>query len=155
MGSRLSIDEYYLKMLELVAARSTCVRRAVGAIIVDKENHVLSTGYNGVPKGFSHCIDKPCAGASDNPGDSSNCMAVHAEQNAILQCNSLSRAYTIYCSCLPCFVCSKLLSNTRIHVIVCKENYADKRGLKVLLDSHKIVIIEGKRVLDYNGEKTT
>jgi dCMP deaminase len=136
-------------MLQLVAARSTCIRRAVGAIITDKEGHVLSTGYNGVPKDFDHCIDVPCLGASDMPGDTSSCMAVHAEQNALLQCNDLNRAHTIYCSCVPCFVCAKMLANTGIEVIICAEDYADKKGLLVLAERGCYIEIAGK---EWNAE---
>lgn len=141
---RLSKKEYYLNMLKLVAARSTCARRQVGAIITDRDGHVLSTGYNGVPRDFDHCIDVPCLGASDKPGDTSSCMAVHAEQNALLQCLDLSRAYTIYCSCVPCFVCAKMIANTNIESVVCVEDYADKKGLTVLLDRGCVVEVAGK-----------
>lgn len=128
-------------MLDLVAARSTCIRRAVGAVITDEEGHVLSTGYNGVPSNFDHCTDHPCVGAGDRPGDSSNCMAVHAEQNALLQCSNLSRAHTMYCSCVPCFVCAKMVTNTSIKRIVAKETYADTRGFDVLMDAGILIQI--------------
>ncbi len=147
MSSRLSKQEYYIAMLKLVAARSTCVRRAVGAIITDKDGHVLSTGYNGVPRNFEHCIDKPCQGASQEKGDTSLCMAVHAEQNAILQCNDLERASAIYCSCTPCFVCAKLIVNTPIERVVCEKPYSDTRGLTVLLERGCVVEIEGKVIV--------
>lgn len=137
---RPSHDEYFLQMLQLVAARSTCPRRAVGAIIVSGGNHILSTGYNGVPRGVYHCNEtqsseelsrssnliKPmvmCEGKHDQPGDTSRCLAVHAEQNAILQCLDLSRAYTLYCSAVPCFTCAKLIANTPIRRIVALEAY--------------------------------
>lgn len=146
---RLTKNEYYLAMLRLVAARSTCVRRAVGAIITDKEGHVLSTGYNGVPRDFDHCVDIPCRGAADRAGDTSNCMAVHAEQNALLQCSDLDRAHTIYCSCVPCFVCSKLIANTNIEVVICETDYADKRGIEVLNERGCYIEIAGK---EWNAE---
>lgn len=131
-------------MLKLVAARSTCIRRKVGAIITDRDGHVLSTGYNGVPKNFDHCIDVPCLGAGSKPGDTSLCMAVHAEQNALLQCADLSRAYAMYCSCTPCFICSKMIANTEIQTVLCVEEYADKTGLTVLLEKGCIVEVAGK-----------
>lgn len=143
MSLRPSKKEYFLEMLKLVSTRSTCIRRAVGAIITDQEGHILATGYNGVPQNFDHCIDNPCRGAGDNPGDTSKCMAIHAEQNAILQCSSLDRARTIYCSCLPCFVCSKLLANTNIKVVICAEDYSDKTGLYVLFEAGISVEIAG------------
>ncbi len=129
---RLTHDEYYLKMLEIVAARSTCVRRAVGAILVDERYKVLSTGYNGVPSGFSHCIDVPCLGAQDIPGDSSRCMAIHAEVNVIVQCARLDLARILYVSCTPCFTCAKMLCNTPVRRIVSAEEYSESEGLTVL-----------------------
>lgn len=131
LGQRLGHDEYFLAILKLLSARSTCRRRAVGAIIVDGDHKILSTGYNGVPVGFSHCIDRPCPGANDSAGDTSRCMAVHAEQNALLQCSRLDRAATLYVTCTPCFVCAKMIANTPIKRIVCSEEYADSRGVFV------------------------
>ena len=142
-SKRLSKDEYFLEMLKLVAARSTCIRRAVGAIITDEDGHVLSTGYNGVPKGSDHCINNPCAGAADLPGNTSNCLAVHSEQNALLQCSDLPRAHTIYISCIPCFVCAKMICNTGIKKVICVETYADTRGMELLLQSGKYVEVDG------------
>lgn len=137
---RLNRDEYYLEMLKLVASRGTCIRRQVGAIIVDIRGHVLSTGYNGVPAGFPHCGfaklgdhgGKICEGAGDPPGDSRRCLAVHAEQNALMQCIDLNRAHTFYVSCTPCFGCAKMIANTSIKQVVCIEKYADSEGMAVL-----------------------
>ena len=129
---RLTHDEYYLEILKVVAARSTCVRRAVGAILVDERYKVLSTGYNGVPSGFSHCIDVPCLGAQDIPGDSSRCMAIHAEVNVIVQCARLDLARILYVSCTPCFTCAKMLCNTPVRRIVSAEEYSESEGLTVL-----------------------
>jgi dCMP deaminase len=133
-------DQYYLQMLALVAARCTCPRRQVGAIIVDADHRVLSTGFNGVPRGFPHCIDTggatdaACLGRQDKHGDTSRCLAVHAEANAILQCSRLDLARTIYVSCTPCFECAKLLANTQIREIVALEEYTGA-GLDVLLNA--------------------
>jgi dCMP deaminase len=131
---RPNLDEYYLSMLRIVASRSTCVRRRVGAIIIDAQGHVLSMGYNGVPAGVTHCIDQPCPGASDKSGDNSRCWAVHAEQNAILQCLEISRASTIYVTCTPCFSCAKVIANTPIKRIVSLTEYTDTNGLQLLLE---------------------
>lgn len=121
--TRLTHDEYFLQMLALVAQRSTCVRRQVGAILVDAGHHVLSLGYNGVPRGFDHCIDTPCPGAADPSGDTRRCYAVHAEVNAVLQCARLDLARTLYVSCMPCFECAKMLVNTRVSRLVCAADY--------------------------------
>ena len=141
---RPSLKEYFLQMLDLVSSRSTCARRRVGTIITNNEGHVLSMGYNGVPRNFQHCIDVPCVGTLDQPGNTDNCMAIHSEQNALLQCRNIDRAYTMYCSCLPCFICSKMIANTNITQIICKEDYADRRGLVVLIEAGMIVEIAGK-----------
>lgn len=144
--NRLSKEEYFLSLIPHVASRSTCARRAVGCIITDKEGHVLSMGYNGPPKNLSHCTDHPCAGANDSSGDNSNCIAVHAEQNALLQCSSLDRAYYLYCSCTPCFVCAKMIANTNIIKVMILEDYADQRGCSILARVGIGVFKEGKMI---------
>jgi len=101
------------------------VRRKVGAIIVDEKYHILSTGYNGVPSGFKHCIDEPCIGAKDPTGNSERCMAVHAEVNAMLQCSRINDARTLYVSCTPCIGCAKMICNTPIKRIIASSAYAD------------------------------
>lgn len=141
MSSRPTRTEYYLAMLKLVASRSTCARRAVGAIITDKEGHVLSTGYNGVPANFEHCVDVPCRGATDKPGDNTYCMAVHAEQNAIMQCHNLDSASTIYVTCTPCFSCAKMVANTKITLVIAEQDYADQRGKDVLSEAGVALVI--------------
>lgn len=132
--ARLGHDDYFLEILKLLSLRSTCRRRAVGAIIVDEYHHVLSTGYNGVPRGQFHCIDEktPCPGVDDPPGDTRRCHAVHAEQNALLQCSRIDLARTLYVSCTPCFQCAKMIANTNITMVVCLEEYKDADGLEVL-----------------------
>lgn len=130
--SRLSHDEYFVKMLALVAERATCGRRSVGAVIVSREHHVLATGYNGVPKRFPHCQDEPCPGRYDSSGNSDRCLAIHAEINALLQCRALPAAATLYVSCAPCFSCAKAITNTNIRRVVYVEGYADMRGLNML-----------------------
>lgn len=122
-------DSYFLQMLELVASRSTCGRRSVGAIITDFDGHILSTGYNGVPRNFPHCIDTPCEGRNDPAGDTRRCLAVHAEQNALLQCMDITRAFRMYTSCVPCYVCAKLITNTPIRWVTCATDYADTRAV--------------------------
>jgi dCMP deaminase len=125
-------DTYFLDMLKLVASRSTCARRQVGAIIVSVDNYVLATGYNGVPRGFVHCIDQPCLGANDKAGNSERCLAVHAEINALLQCQDITKAHKMYTSVMPCFACAKVIANTPIKKLICVEPYADTRGQEIL-----------------------
>lgn len=130
--TRPTLDEFYLSLLDNLASRSTCARRRVAAIITDVRGRVLSMGYNGVPRGVTHCTDSPCDGVSDPPGNSSRCLAVHAETNALLQCRDLESACVIYCSCMPCFGCAKMILNTNIRRVVAKEKYAESEGGKLL-----------------------
>lgn len=122
-----------MDMAKLVATRSTCVRRSVGCVLVDKRNHVLATGYNGVPAGMSHCNEgHPCDGASSPSGTNlDGCSAVHAEQNAILQCVDAHAIHRAYITAFPCTSCAKLLLNTSCAEIVYLEPYADGNGMRL------------------------
>ena len=116
--SRIDVDNYFLKMARLVAERSTCRRRKVGCVLVDSENHVVATGYNGVPTHFQHCIDVPCEGAEAASGELlEKCLAVHAEQNALLQLRS-NDSLTAYLTVTPCITCAKMIANSHIRRIV-------------------------------------
>lgn len=127
--ARLSQDQYFLRMARLVAARATCPRRSVGCVLVDERNHVLATGYNGVPSGVHHCTDTPCPGARYPSGEGYElCQATHAEQNALLQCSDVDAIHTVYCTTQPCFTCTKLLMNTGAVRIVFAEDHADPKG---------------------------
>lgn len=122
--SRLSVGDYFTSIAHLVAARATCPRRQVGCVIVSEENHILATGYNGVPKSMPHCIDSPCPGAQYATGEGlDKCQATHAEYNALEQCNSLEQARTVYITTSPCVACLKLLINTPITHLVFADTY--------------------------------
>lgn len=140
---RDSKDTYFIKMLELVAARSTCARRSVGAIITDVNGYVLATGYNGTPVGFEHCVrggDYLCPGADDRTGDSRRCLAVHAEQSALLQCHRGDLMHNLYVSCAPCFTCAKLILNTPIRRVVAVEAYSESDGAELLAKMEKLYL---------------
>ena len=121
--SRLEVDTYFLCIAHLVAKRSTCRRRRVGCVLVDRQNHIVATGYNGVPSGFTHCLDVPCEGATSPSGqDLDKCFAVHAEVNAFLQLTS-DDSLTAYLSTTPCFTCAKMICNSNVERIVASEWY--------------------------------
>lgn len=131
--SRLSADFYFHAMANLVATRGTCARRKVGCVLVDKRNHVLATGYNGPPSGFPHCIDTPCTGAHQKSGEGLElCQAVHAEQNALLQCHDVYAIQTAYCTTAPCIHCIKLLLNTSCERVVFANDYPHSEASKAL-----------------------
>lgn len=122
--SRPSSDEYFLQMAALVASRATCIRRKVGCVLVDWNNHVLSTGYNGVSRGATHCLDKPCVGAQLPSGQGLHlCEAIHAELNALVQCRNIDDIHSIYCTTSPCISCMRVIVGTGVKRIVFREEY--------------------------------
>ena len=134
---RPSWDEYFMEITEVVATRSTCVRRRVGAIIV-KDKRILATGYNGAPSGLSHCGESGCIREKLNiPSGERHelCRGRHAEQNAIIQCavhGINMQGATLYSTTQPCVLCSKMLINAGIKRIVFHGAYPDELSLKLL-----------------------
>lgn len=130
-------DEYFLRIAQLAAQRSTCLRRAVGCVLVDRFGHIVGTGYNGVPRHRPHCINTPCPGAASPPGEKlDSCEAVHAEINALLQCRDVEQIETIFVTCSPCVQCCKALMNTGATRLVFIEEYPGwAQGLSALWES--------------------
>lgn len=131
--SREPKEVYFLKIAKLVATRATCPRRSVGCVITNKHGHIKATGYNGVPCGFDHCTDTPCGGQNHSSGQGlSSCMATHAEQNALLQCDDTMSIDSIYVTTSPCVTCAKLIGNTSCKNVYFIERYKDDSGVKLL-----------------------
>lgn len=147
---RPSNDEYFMNMALLVSSRSTCMRRRVGAVIV-KDKRVLSTGYNGSPKGTRHCEELGCIREQMNiPSGTRHelCRGVHAEQNAVVQAAYFGvsvKGATIYTTTYPCSMCAKILINAGISEIVYDEGYVDDLSKQILSETD-IVIREFKSV---------
>ena len=141
---RPSWNQYFASITRMVATRSTCLRRHVGAVLV-KEKRILSTGYNGAPAGLKHCIEVGCLReeASIPSGTRHElCRALHAEQNAIVQAayHGISIAgSTLYCTNKPCVICSKMLINAGIKRIFFDDGYDDDLS-DAILDEAKIEI---------------
>lgn len=134
-GSRPSTDEYFLQMADLVAKRGTCARRQVGCVLVDRNNHVLATGYNGVCRGAIHCIDHPCAGAHAPSGQSLHlCEAIHAEENALIQCRSVDDIHTVYSTASPCVLCMRKIVGTGAQRIVFRQAYPHHESEDMAID---------------------
>jgi len=133
---RISRDHLYLLIARVTSFRRTCPRRAVGCALVDSKGRLLSTGYNGTPSGLGHCIAKEenrCEGALFSSGEGlDKCCAVHAEQNALLQCKSVDDIATCYVTTQPCCHCLKLLLNTPCQRIVYEEPYPQPPGARDL-----------------------
>lgn len=138
---RPSWDEYFMKMAELAATRSTCLRRQIGAVIV-KDRHVIATGYNGAPKGLPHCMEiggclREQLGVPSGERHEL-CRALHAEQNAIIQAATLAQSIegaTIYVTNQPCSICAKMIINAGIRRIVVREGYPDEMAREMLSEA--------------------
>lgn len=132
--NRPSWDEYFMNIAKLVATRSTCLRRKVGAVVV-KDKQILATGYNGAPTGITHCDKVGCL--REELGIPSGqrheiCRALHAEQNAFLQAAkhgvNLSGA-ALYITVQPCSICAKMIINAGIKKIIIAGSYPDEFAL--------------------------
>ena len=137
MDNRLPWPDYFMNIASLVAERSTCLRRKVGALAV-KDKRILATGYNGAPAGLTHCLDIGCM--REKLGIPSGqrhelCRALHAEQNVIIQAATHGvsiEGADIYCTTQPCILCAKMLINCRIRAIYFAEGYPDEMSRDML-----------------------
>jgi len=134
---RPSWDEYFMDITRLVARRSTCMRRQVGAVMV-KEKNILATGYNGTPSGITHCDVTGCLREQLHVPSGERhelCRGLHAEQNAIIQAArhgvNISDS-VLYCTNSPCIICTKMLINAGIRKVVYLEGYPDKLSMEML-----------------------
>lgn len=169
--TRPTRDEWAVAIVRETAKRATCLRRQVGCILVDKDGHILSTGYNGVAAGRPHCNEfiisensnklvikarhcgltsqnypNACRGAVAKSGTNLDaCEAIHAEQNALLRCRDIREIHTAYISCSPCMTCAKLLSNTSCKRIVFGELYPNSEAVEKfwLGGGGKWILMEG------------
>ncbi len=142
---RPSWETYFMDIASLVAKRSTCLRRSVGAAIV-KDKRILSTGYNGAPSGIRHCLETGCL--REQMGLASGerhelCRGIHAEQNAIIQAAlhgvSIKDA-DLFCTNLPCAICAKMLINAGIRKIYYQSGYADHMSTQMFEEAGIAVI---------------
>jgi len=136
MAIRPSKMMTFTRLAEDIAEQSTCKRRQVGCFLVDANHHVLSVGYNGVAKGMKHCLDEPCSGSECKSGEGLDlCLAIHAEQNALIRCKEPNVIHTCYTNVAPCMHCLKMLLNTSCQRVVFLHNYADSVRCKELWES--------------------
>lgn len=137
---RPSWDEYFMGVAFLVCGRATCLRRKVGAVLI-KDKQILATGYNGAPKGITHCEETGCL--RENLGVPSGqrheiCRGLHAEQNVILQAASFgvsTRGSTLYITNTPCSICAKMIINAGIEEVVIESEYPDKMAVDFLKEA--------------------
>ena len=141
---RLEWDDYFMQLAEFVKERSTCFRRKVGAVAVDRRHRVIGTGYNGAPAGMSHCTRKSCIREKlkiPSGQRSELCKAIHAEENIVLQLGEKLEGATLYCTIQPCIMCTKSLIGAGIHRIVWKGDYPDDYARELMLEygTHRVL----------------
>ena len=146
MENRPSWDDYFMKIAEDVSTRTTCIRRRVGAVIV-KDRWIISTGYNGVPTGITHCTAETCLRTKYNVPSGERhelCRGLHAEQNAIIQAAlhgvSINGA-VIYITHQPCSICTKMLINSGIKKFIYREPYADPLSDEMIKEANIEIVI--------------
>jgi len=151
---RPSWDQYFIDITHLVATRSTCLRRQVGAILV-KDRNILATGYNGVPSGITHCSETGCLREQMHVPSGERhelCRGLHAEQNAIIQAArhgvNIDGA-TLYCTTMPCIICTKMIINAGIKKVVYSEGYSDNLAASMIAEAG----IEVVNFSEQGGEK--
>lgn len=138
--SRPTWDQYFMDITKVVATRSTCLRRQVGAVIV-KGKRLLTSGYNGAPQGLRHCGEVGCLReqrAVPSGERHELCRGTHAEQNAIVQAALYGVAIdgaTLYCTHQPCSGCAKMIINAGIKRIVYTLPYPDELASELLAET--------------------
>jgi dCMP deaminase len=135
MMERVDWDTYFIRIAVDISTRSTCYRRAIGSVIVNDEHEIVSTGYNGNPRGMKHCAEIGCVREVEGipSGERSEvCTAVHAEQNALIQAGRGSRGSTLYTTVMPCNTCAKMIVNAGIRRVVYQDDYPETMGINLL-----------------------
>lgn len=139
-NTRPTWDEYFSELARIVAKRSTCRRRQVGALLV-KDERIIATGYNGAPQGLAHCLDVGCL--REEMGIPSGqryelCRGTHAEQNAIINAARYgvsTQDSVLYCTNQPCILCARMLINAGVKRIVHQGDFDDQLAVQFLQEA--------------------
>ena len=148
IDTRPSWNDYFLEVADLVATRSTCLRRQVGAVLV-RDKRIISTGYNGAPRKLKHCSEVGCI-RSENDIPSGQryelCRGVHAEQNAIINAAyyGISTQDTVmYCTHQPCIICARIMINAGVVKVVHRGDFQDDVALELMKEAGiELVVVE-------------
>ncbi len=133
-------DDYFMQITHLVAKRSTCLRRQVGAVAV-KDKRILTTGYNGAPRGMKHCDEVGCLREQMQVPSGERhelCRGLHAEQNAIIQAALYGigiQDTLLYTTHQPCILCAKMIINAGIKQIYYHQGYPDELAMQMLAEA--------------------
>jgi len=138
-------DKYFLRLADLVSTRSNCMKRAVGAVVV-QDFRIISTGYNGTPVGALNCNEGGCdrcnAGTASGVG-LDECLCIHAEENAIIEAGrQKTSGGTIYITTFPCLICAKTLVQSGLRRIVYNREYSMPSSLQFLKSIPHIEIVQ-------------
>jgi len=142
-------DEYFMEIAKVVAARSNCMRRKVAAVIV-KDKRIISTGYNGTPRGTKNCSEGGCPRCNESPESGrrlDECLCSHGEENAIVQAayHGISvKDGVIYSTCSPCLICTKMIINAGMTEVVYNEEYPLAANSLALLEEAGLKVRELK-----------
>ena len=138
---RPSWDRYFMDIAHVAASRSNCSRRQVAAVVV-RDKQIISTGYNGTPRGIKNCSEGGCPRCnSDVPSGEGlgQCLCSHAEENAIVQAaynGIMLKGATLYTTFSPCLLCAKMIINAGIVEVVYHQHYTiDDVSTKLLHDA--------------------
>ncbi len=138
-------DKYFMDIAEVASRRSNCCRRHVAAVIV-KDRRIISTGYNGTPRGIKNCDEGGCPRcSSDAPSGEKleECLCSHGEENAIVQAayHGISvKDSTLYTTFSPCLLCAKMIINAGIKEVIYRDRYTiDSTSRRLLEEAHIIL----------------
>jgi len=139
---RPSWDEYFLKIVEMVASRGSCDRGRTGCVIT-RDRRIVSSGYAGSPVGLPHCDEvghEMHTVTQEDGTQTRHCIrTTHAEQNAICEAARMGIALeggTLYCKMAPCYSCAKMIINAGIKRVVCAEDYhASQRSKEIFKEA--------------------
>lgn len=136
---RPSWDAYFMRLADLAAERSNCMKRQVGCVIV-RDSRVICTGYNGTPRGALNCNEGGCSRCNSGEVGAalSTCLCLHAEENALLEAGRerIRDTSKLYCNTCPCLTCSiKIVQAGITEVIYSKSYNMDAQSSKVLHDA--------------------
>jgi len=138
-------DEYFMSIAKVVATRSNCMKRKVAAIIV-KDKRVISTGYNGTPRGARNCNEGGCPrcnSLAESGTALEECLCSHGEENAITQAayhGTSLKGSTLYTTFAPCLLCTKMIINSGISEVVYNQDYPlNERALGLLKECGVVV----------------
>lgn len=148
---RPDYDQYFMKIADVARRRSNCMKASVGAVIVNDNNRVVSTGYNGTPRGIESCFKDGCPRCNSNSSAGlDECLCMHGEESAILEVGiSRTAGCKLYTTMYPCFSCAKIIKQAGIKKIFYMDPYnKEDNGAKFLKQNFKEEDIVQVRIND-------